>query len=275
MYKKIIIILALLTFLTACSGGQSQQGGSGNPDGLHINFLESQPRQELREKESFDIGLKLENRAECDIQGDICIRDTLAQSISGVQDSCQEFELRKKDGNNIDSQNIYFTDNIYESLSGDLNSNIIAKAQYSCSIQLTPQVCVKPNIEDEDICKTKETLTASTLGLKQAPITVSSINKILIPQRDSIKLETAIHLRKMSEGKSNNFNIYLEYEGYGELTCRNLDRLNFERGTENIINCEIPINVVDIEQNPLKIKLDYIYEITKSKQIKITKEGDL
>lgn len=260
-------------FLTACSG-VSQQGGTGTPDGLHITFLESQPRENLKENEIFDVGLKLENKAECDIKGEICIRDIRAESISGVQDSCQSFELRKKEDNNIDSENIYFQDNSYTSLSGDINTNIITKAEYSCSIQLTPQVCVKPNIEDEDICKTKEKIS-STLGLKKAPITVSSIDKILIPQRDGMRLEVAINLKKMSEGESNNFNIGVEYEGHGILNCRNLDRLDFKKNTENIINCEIPVDIVDIEENPLKITLNYIYETTKSKQINVIKEeGD-
>jgi len=275
MKYKIIITILVLIFITAC--GTSQQGGrgSGAPDGLHINFLELQPRSELKENEIFDIGLKLENKAECNIEGEVCVRDLRAESISGVQDSCQPFNLRKKEDNNIDSENIYFQDNSYELLSGDASTNIIAKAEYSCSIQLTPQVCVKPNLEDEKICKTKETISSSALGLKQAPITVYSINKILIPQRDGMKLEVAIHLRKMSEGKSNNFNIGIEYEGHGVLNCRNLDRLNFEKNTENIINCEIPVNVGDIEENPLKITLNYIYEISESKQIKIIKEGDV
>jgi len=78
----------------------------------------------------------------------------------------------------------------------------------------------------------------------------------------------------MSEGSSNNFNIYAEYEGYGPLNCRNLDRLNFKANTENVINCEISLNVDDIEENPLKIVLNYIYESSISKQVKIIKEGE-
>src|SRR3989344_102792 len=274
--KKIIIILiaSVLIFLTACSTSLKQGKGSGIPDGLHITFLESQPRPELRQNEYFDVGLKMENKAECDIQGDICIRDTLAPSISGINDDCQSFELRKKEDNVIDSQNIYFQDNVYESAVGDLTSTIIVKSQYSCSIQLTPQVCVKPNLDDEKTCKTRETLSSSTIGFKSAPITVTSIDKQLIPQRDGTKLEAAIHLRKMPEGDSdaNNFGISIEYEGYGLLTCRNLDRLNFKTSTENVINCEIPLNVADIEENPLIITLNYIYETQQSKQIKIVKE---
>ena len=274
MNKKIIILAILLVFLTACSTGGPQQG-KGTPDGLHITFLEFQPRDELRENEVFDIGLKLENRAECEIQGEICVRDTLAESISGIQDDCQAFSLRKKEGTNIDSQNIYFPDNVYESVSGDLSSSIIAKAEYSCSIELTPQICIKPSIGDESICKTKETISPSSTGLKPAPITVASIDKTLIPQRgDEIKLDLGIHLRKMAEGESNSFMISAEYEGYGPLTCRNLDKLDFKKNTENVINCEIPLNVNDIEVNPLKVTLNYIYETSKSKQIKILKEGD-
>jgi len=269
------VIIFLLIFLTAC-GASSKQSGSGRPDGLHITFLEFQPRDELREGEFFEVGLKLENKAECDVQGEVCIRDTLAGSISGVKDECQTFELRKMEDGRTDSENVYFTDNSYESVSGDLNSNIIAKAKYSCSIQLTPQVCIKPNLEDEKVCKTKETLSASTLGLKQAPITVTSLEKTLIPQRDGVKLEVAVHLKKMDEGNPNNFNIGLEYEGYGLLNCRDLDRLDFKENTENIINCEISLNVEDIENNPLKIVLNYIYETSVSKQIRIIKEeGDI
>jgi hypothetical protein len=271
--KKIIILIVLL-FLTACTATSQTGKGSGTPEGVHITFLELQPRNELREGELFDIGLKLENKAECDIQGRICVRDTFAESISGVQDDCQSFELRKKEDNIVDSKNIYFQNNIYDSISGDLTSTIIAKAEYSCLITLTPQVCIKPNLEDENTCKTKETLSSSTLGLKSAPITVISIEKQLIPQANGVKLEVTIHLRKMVEGTSNNFNINVEYEGYGPLTCRNLDRLNFKTNTENIINCEISLNVNDIEQNPLVITSSYVYENLASKQIRIIKEGD-
>src|SRR3989344_244045 len=273
--KKIIIVLfaVFLVFLVACS--TTQQGkGSGTPDGLKMSFIEFQPRSELKQSEYFDIGLKLENKAECDINGEICVRDTFAESLSGVQNDCMSFQLRKKEGNIIDSENIYFSDNSYVNPSGDLTSTIIAKAGYSCSIQLTPQLCVKPDLEDEKTCKIRETLQASTLGLKSAPITVTSIDKVLIPQKDGIKLEVAIHLKKMQKGSSENFNIYAEYEGYGPLNCRNLDRLNFKTNTENVINCDIQLNVQDIEENPLKIVLNYIYEDSISKQIKIIKEGD-
>ena len=78
----------------------------------------------------------------------------------------------------------------------------------------------------------------------------------------------------MPEGNSDNFNINVEYEGYGQLNCRDLDRLNFKTNTENIINCEISVNVEDIEENPLKISLNYVYETSESKQIIIIKEGD-
>ena len=271
--KKIIISIFLLILLVGCSSNP-QGKGSGTPDGLHISFLEFQPRDELKQNEYFDIGLKLENRAECLIKGEICVRDTLAESISGVRNSCQSFELREKEDNIVDSENIYFIDNAYQSAVGDLKSTVIAKARYSCSIQLTPQLCVKPNLEDENACRIKETLQSSAVGLKSAPITVTSIDKTLIPQRDNINLEVAIHLRKMSEGVPEDFNINVEYEGYGPLNCRNIDRLNFKTNTENIINCDIPINVQDIEENPLKITLNYVYETQQSKQIKIIKEGD-
>ena len=273
--KKIITILILLVFLTACNSLTQQGKSTGTPQGLEITFLEFQPREEIRQNEYFDVGLNLINNAECDIAGEICIRDSLAESISGIEDSCQSFSLRKKENNQVDSREVYFTDNVYASISGNLISNIITRAEYSCSIQLVPQVCVKPDIGEENLCKTRETLSSSTLGLKSAPITVTSIDKLLIKQRDGMKLETVIHLRKMSEGGSESFSINVEYEGHGQLNCKNLDRISFKTNTENVINCEIPINVGDIEENPLRIDLTYLYETSKSKEVRITKEeGD-
>jgi len=274
MKYKLIIVFVILMILTACSTNNGGNG-SGTPDGLHISFMEFQPRNELRQNEFFDIGLNLENRAECGIKGELCIRDTLAESISGVQDECQTFELRKKEGGLVDSKKFYFTDNVYESAAGDLTSTIIARAQYSCSIQITPQLCVKPNLEEENVCKTKETIGASTLGLKPAPITVTSIEKTLIPQKDSTKLDVAIHVKKMPEGSPIHFNVNVEYEGYGPMECRNLERLDFRTNTESIINCEISLNVGDVEDNPLKISMNYVYETSASKGITLIKEeGD-
>ena len=276
MNKKIILLLVLVLFITGCSQGfQSNRKGTGTPDGVRMNFLELQPRNELREGESFDIGLKLENKADCNVAGEVCVRDLLTGSISGVEDSCESFTLKKVDDYGyVDSTEVFFTDNVYGSVSGDLKSTIVAEATYSCFIQLTPQLCVKPRREDETICKSRETLTSSTFGLKSAPITVTQIDKLLVPQSNGVKLETSLHLRKMSEGNLEGpLNLNLNYEGYGSLQCRDLDKLEWKKGeTEKIIKCEISLNVDDIEDNPLVISLDYYYVNSKTKQITILKE---
>jgi hypothetical protein len=274
--KKTMILVALLIFLTACSGINTRNTTSGTPDGIKISFLELQPRDELRIGETFDVGLELENKADCDIYGQICVRDLFTSSISGVQDQCQEFELRKKDIT-TDSKKVYFTDNSYNTAIGDLKSTIIATATYSCNIQLNPQLCVKSSIGDESLCKNMETLSQNTLGLKTAPITITQIDKLLIPQSNNVKMEVTLHLRKMSEGNIEGpLGIILNYEGYGNLQCRDLDKLKWEeKDTEKIIKCEIPLNVKDVEDNPLIINLNYNYKNSKTKQVQIIKEGDI
>jgi len=273
--NKTIFLAIVLIFLTACNG-TNQSTSSGTPDGVKISFLELQPRSELRIGETFDIGLELENRADCNVQGQICVRDLFTSSISGVQDQCQEFELSKKDIT-IDSKKFYFTDNAYNVEIGDLRSTIFATATYSCNIQLNPQLCIKPSIEDESFCKNRETLSQNTLGLKSAPITITQIEKLLIPQSNNIKMEVTLHLRKMAIGNIEGpLGISLNYEGYGSLQCRDLDKLEWEeKDTEKIIKCEIPLNVKDIEDNPLIINLNYNYKNSEQKQIQIIQEGDI
>src|SRR3989338_11656706 len=250
--KKTVFLVFVLIFLTACSGISQTSKPSGTPDGVRISFLDLQPRSELRVGETFDIGLELENTADCNVQGQVCVRDLFTSSISGVQDQCQEFELRKKDIT-ADSKKIYFTDNVYNSAIGDLKSTIIATASYSCNVQLNPQLCIKSSIDDESFCKNRETLSQNTLGLKTAPITITQIDKLLIPQSNNVKMEVTLHLRKMSEGELEGpLGIALTYEGHGNLQCRDIDNLLWEeQATETLIKCAIPFNVQDVEDHPL------------------------
>jgi len=274
--KKTVFLVFVLIFLTACSGISQTSKTSGTPDGVRISFLDLQPRSELRVGETFDIGLELENTADCNVQGQVCVRDLFASSISGVQDQCQEFDLRKKDIT-TDSKKFYFTDNVYDTNLGNLRSTIIADASYSCHIELNPQLCVKSSIDDESLCKNRETLSQNTLGLKTAPVTITQIEKLLIPQSNSIKMEITLHLRKMANGNLQGpLGIILNYEGYGNLRCRDLENLEWDdRDTEKIIKCEISLNVGDVEDNPLIISIDYNYQNSEQKQIQIMQEGDV
>jgi len=274
--KKTVFLVFVLIFLTACSGISQTSKTSGTPDGVRISFLDLQPRSELRVGETFDIGLELENTADCNVQGQVCVRDLFASSISGVRDQCKEFDLRKKDIT-TDSKKFYFTDNVYDTNLGNLRSTIIADASYSCHIELNPQLCVKSSIDDESLCKNRETLSQNTLGLKTAPVTITQIEKLLIPQSNSIKMEITLHLRKMANGNLQGpLGIILNYEGYGNLRCRDLENLEWDdRDTEKIIKCEISLNVRDVEDNPLIISIDYNYQNSEQKQIQIMQEGDV
>ena len=115
------------------------------------------------------------------------------------------------------------------------------------------------------------------MGLKTAPVTITQIEKLLIPQSNSIKMEITLHLRKMANGNLQGpLGIILNYEGYGNLRCRDLENLEWDdRDTEKIIKCEISLNVRDVEDNPLIISIDYNYQNSEQKQIQIMQEGDV
>ncbi len=284
MKKVIVLIFLVLLFISGCQG-TNKTGLGSEPNGLDIKFLNLQPRDNLKEDESFNIGLELTNNAECDINnGEICVEDTLSGSWGGVEKRCASFNLNKVEvvNNRIRLDKIVirdFRDFVYSNLERDLYTNIIAKAVYNCNVVLGPQLCVKSQIEDEsEDCKAEETIGGNTLGFRVAPVSIYQIDKSLVPEYDGVRLNVALHLKKMSEGNlvdeegSMSLKINVEYQGYGELICDEVEEGVYywkDDDTEKIINCNRLLENIDYVENPLRIELDYNYEATKSKYVQI------
>jgi hypothetical protein len=196
----------------------------------------------------------------------------------------------------LDKQKFIFSTQPYKNLFKDQETNIQATAKYNCDIIAGPKrLCTQSPFEkDETKCKSSETISGSALGSKIAPVTITRIDKqLFLSGNNDIKLKTAITLRKMSKGKvsiqdknqesnlkGNPIKIDVDYAG-GQMTCTGRDYkdgiLSWKSSdTEKIINCEILLNSRELQENPLNIHLNYLYEITEDKLIKINhieKEG--
>lgn len=262
--KKIILLIMLVIFITGCTQSGTT---SGTPDGLHITFIQPNEGDEIDEDSEFYVALEVDNRADFEIQGSLCLSDTYGGTRSAVQDDCTFITV--DENSKYQDLNPFGPYSYTDVVSGEnvLKATLVAEVEYPNSFVVTPIVCVRPfnlDNEGEEECKGKETLTVSTAGFVSAPITVSKIIKELKPSSNigGVKANLNIYLKKMSEGRLEGpLNIYLDY-GEGETKCKDLDKFEWDEGdTEKIINCEILIETMtqELVENQLIISLDYNY----------------
>jgi|SRR3989344_3271530 len=298
--ELLILIIAALIFITACTGSKNLVGSG--PDGVQIKFVQPEDIIALNIQEettTVPIEVELTNYAECNIIGTLCVKDTLSDSFGGINDQCREISLDESRVNNkkieLDKQTYFFSSQPYSNLFKDESTNILATAKYSCNIITGPRgVCTKSIYNKEDPkCNAVEVISGNALSSKVAPVTVTKIEKKLLPiNTQDTRLEVAITLGKMNKGKvsaetenqesslkGNPIKIEVDYAG-SFMSCQGKD---YKEGTlywksnenEKIINCDIFLNSGDYQENPINIRLNYMYEITETKPITIKdkKEG--
>lgn len=303
--EHLFLSIFILIFITGCNG--SIAGLGSGPNGVQIKFI--QPEDALlnagiNEGSVLPIKLELTNYGECRAVGKLCIRDTLSDSFGGVNDQCKDINLREVQTDTkkvqLDTLPYYFFTQPYSNLFKDQETSLLATAKYSCDIITGPQrLCTKSIYDTNDPkCDSVETISGNNLGAKVAPVTVTKIYKTLSLEESSsnLKLNAEITLGKMSEGKvagldtnpeseslkGNPLKISVDYAG-SEMSCREKgrtiqDSIIYWKIDENekVINCEILLNSAEYNENPLNVHLNYEYEITQSKLVKIKhiqKEG--
>ncbi|MBU2633781.1 MAG: hypothetical protein KJ674_00895 [Nanoarchaeota archaeon] len=287
--KKILFILIVLVLITGCASTSQlsgrEEGRGGVPDGLTIEFL-SPSGNEVREDIFFPVKLKLENNAECIVDGTICIRDTAGSSLSGIVDDCENFNIQK-----LDKKVPYFTfeNNVYENLERDIDTTILAKAIYECNININPFVCVRQDDDKlKDSCPDIQTISGKVGGLKTAPVTVTTIKKKFDASGGLLSLQIYLDEMDKKDGRVVSNNYVKDNNEYGfpiSISFGELDVMNdcytysdnlkngiyyWKKDTENIINCEILVSGInEFEDIAVNINLDYTYELEKSKDIKV------
>lgn len=293
----IILTLVLIIFIAGCTSFNSSIGSG--PNGVNINFIQPEnivSTTGIDETSSVPIEIELTNKAECKTTGTLCVKDTLSDVYGGTPEQCMDFSLEEARINNkkleLDKQNFIFSSQPYSNLFKDQETNLQATVKYSCDIISGPRrLCVQsPYAKEETNCKNFETISGNNLGSKVSPINVASITKqLLLGSSNELKLKTIITLKKMSKGKIVSQGQGLDYSDYKikgspirveidyagmVMDCNGRD---YNEGllywkstdTEKIINCEILLNSMDFQENPLNIHLTYEYEISEYKLIKI------
>ena len=303
--EHLFLPIFILIFITGCNG--SITGLGSGPNGVQIKFIQPEDvllNAGIKEGSVLPIEIELTNYGQCMAIGKLCIRDTLSDSFGGVNDQCKDINLREVQTDTkkvqLSTQKYNFFTQSYSNLFKDQETSLLATAKYSCDIITGPRkLCTKSIYDKNDPqCNPVETISGSSLGAKIAPVTVTSVYKTLsLESSSNLKLNAEITLGKMGDGKvagldtnpeseslkGNPLKISVDYAG-SEMSCRENDGRIIQDGiiywkideNEKVINCEILLNSVEYNENPLNVHLNYEYEITQSKLVKIKhiqKEG--
>ena len=292
--KKILILLSIILFISACVNFPGLSG-SGGKEGIIFDFIENMPpTTSLYEEQSFKVGLNIANYATIPVKTQVCISDTPGDAFGGIPSSVCEFvEMRKaEEGDKIipDEKEVYFPTKTgiysYSNIEGDMTTNIIAEVSYPYETQASAQLCIKTdqNIKTPIACEMSENLKLSYLY--DAPIKITSLKKDIFPRSDDeIEVMLNMDIQNSGSGEVLNFkdayipltankDVLLDYsiELVGltsDFKCTPLEsgKILLKQNRKTLI-CSATLNKRDLGQeyltNPLKIRIKYAYKQMKS-----------
>mgnify|MGYP001597581851 CR=1 FL=1 len=302
MKKYFLFLILALIFISSCATIRPSETGisklTGSPNGIQIKFLPEQPSDEIFEGSDVNLGLELTNNAACDARGKLYITDTAPSSRGGITEFIsRDFDLPgatvEGSKQRIEKTNFFIKASPYTGLDRPegLQVTLEATAIYNCRFTSGPQFCVKSTFGEEQDCKITETITGNQLRAYAAPVAITKVVKKTNPESGGVRLVTEITLSKMSNGYVSNeastqnpltiseedpININVDFDG-NQMECSGSnfrDNKLFWKANDpasKTITCHTLVNVVERIDGNLNINLDYVYKVTESKSIKITK----
>lgn len=293
--KKIVILLVItLFFVSGCLESITNlfptTTSITTKDDVLISFIADKPPQDtLYEGDEFQVGVDFTNYAKRQIEGQLCISDSPADTYGGIPNrECEDVILESAEGTpskyEANFPTLYSYNNLQEDLS--MSTIIIATFKYLGETSASPQVCIK---RDRDIkvpsnipCSDSETISGSKLATTNAPIAINSIKKsVAYLGKDSIRLMLEIEIKKISDGDIIDKDLSSEDVPEEQFVDFSASFLGLESaafrctGIENgqislkespkIVRCSAPITMnQDYYFDPLIIKLDYGFKKTVS-----------
>ena len=297
-----ITLIILCATLVACStfdfsfGGSKTVGGKG----VQFTFLEY-PEGDIIEGEQFSLKIRATNYGKESVQGYLCLQDTLADSLGGIQQNeCQDFYLPSAEiideKVQQEDQVIFFGPYQYRNLQPRFTQtpNIHLSARYSIQSEATMPLCVQKGTLEE-----KKTLdidcerqgTVSSLDQPDMPITITQVEKhisTLSPEQSQVSLK--ITMKQGEEGRvidevgptaaaltENQFvDVRVYMHGVTDFTCSPLvgGKVEMDK-SEKVIKCNTIIATTqEYLVQPVTIMLRYNFEKAMSLpgELKLKKE---
>lgn len=304
MEIKLILLFAILIFVSGCLAIPSDRLGSG----INIEFI-SPKINYVSENEDVRVVLKLINFNDFDVDGRFCIRDDVKDvehgGIIGGEEkekycsyphlNAYDEEIKKYDKVTEDFGSFTYTNliedfNIYAEMSYPINLNILVD---NFCIQNPSFDVLGGNIEKKkEICNDEEIISSSALKGNSAPLTVTSIKKILRPLAgDDVKIELEITLDKIEGVLVDpdgfevlepyfDFNVFYKDKSFlCKIRDTNVnvkqgavgDKLKLKKKTKEILTCSalFPLEGSEPEFGSLDINLNYYFKQMQTKRIEV------
>jgi len=301
------IILMFIIFIILISGCRLNNNNSitsdidkihEGKDGLVIKFIDNAPPKQVYEKDSFPIGIGLENKGAFDIKNSYVLLNIEEDNLELIRvGNREDLEIGGKSLGNpegsFDVINFVVQAKELGSETETITSNIIVTACYKYQTFFSENVCIDTdfyNIKNkEKSCSSKENSFSSGQG---APISVTKIESKMLEEDNRIKPTFVLYLQNNGQGEVINSRkvrdmcssttisrddinlLNIEADLYGELLSCKPEILKL-RDQDNTVRCTLEKGVSkDVEPytSILSVVLDYGYTETISQNVEIRKE---
>lgn len=258
--------------------------------GLSIKFRDNQPPlNEIFSGKDFKISLELTNNDPEEVSGTIYLSDTPSDEFSSLEGREQQSfsvpaaevisEGSQKISKLIPSSEIItfgpYNYNSEKAFPG-MVTNFILEITTKHNVLIPAQICVSSR--EQSKCPTKETVTNFGPRSGYSPVSITSIEKTLVPEEgNTASLILKINIKNTGKGKIDNeeqiLNSFdLNLRGASNLDC-NKNKISLKQ-QENQVICTAEVSVSDelFRQDILEINYDYPYKIIETLgPIRVTK----
>ena len=301
MKKRGLILIALVLILIIISGcAQIQNLPKPNSPfsskkqiieskGLSIKFRENQPPSEIFAGKYFKLSLELTNNDPEEVSGTIHVSDTPSDEFSSLKGKEQQsFSLppaevlaegTQKISSLIPSAEIIsfgpYQYSLEKAFPG-MVTNFIFEIITNHKVLIPAQICVSS--KEQSKCLVKETITNFGPRSGYSPVSVTSIEKTLIPEENNAaSLILKINIKNTGRGKIDNEEQILDsfeinLRGASNLDCSK-NKISLKQGENNVV-CTAEVAVSDelFRQDILEISYQYPYKIIETLgPIRVTK----
>ncbi len=207
--RYLIVLVALLIFISSCSNLYGNQQGT-DVGGVDMRFIPGFIPDTFTNipvnTPSFRVGLELINNLERDVNGDVCIYDTLSDTFGGVQGKdCKDFSIRgKEESIRADKEIVYFPDSgtyIYDNLPPYTESmQLLAELSYAMETEVLADICLNkdPTLPVEELICDPNSVKITKKEL--APVTITSIEPRIYSLGEQTAVNLKMKIKKASEG---------------------------------------------------------------------------
>ncbi len=297
----IVLLVISLLFISSCNvlrNNKTRTDVGGVDLGFIPGYLPDSFTNVPVNTPVFRVGLVLINNLENDVNGELCIRDTLSDSFGGIQArECNNFFIRgKEESGAAERTEVYFPvgggSYEYDQLPHLVeNTQILAELSYEMETRILADICLNgnPAIPVEDlVCDPNEIKITKK---EFAPVTITDIQPRIQPLSDNqVSVSLKMKIKKANDGdivavedlghdvieKKHLLDIFVSIYGTpGEFRCTPSNkegRIRVDRavmkGNQREIECDAQVTLTDQNYvDSLEITLRYGYEVVKNSKV--------